>query len=163
MTMRPLILSITGLFSVLTTSFSFQLPLRVLPPDAPFSYINVPTFKSRAVNWKLQMSTDHLVFDEENVEMVLEQARQELGTLFGYLEENRKVGITGEVELVELDGPCAIIRLKGRFWHERSLVLARVANFIQSKIPECVDVEIEDPAQLDDADPKKIPDEFDNF
>lgn len=33
-------------------------------------------------------------------------------------------------------------------------VLARVGSFVQTRIPECVDVEIEDPAQLEDADPQ---------
>lgn len=33
-------------------------------------------------------------------------------------------------------------------------MLARVGNFVQTRIPECVDVEIEDPAQLEDADPQ---------
>lgn len=32
-------------------------------------------------------------------------------------------------------------------------VLSRVANFVMTRIPECVDVEVEDPAQLEDADP----------
>lgn len=32
-------------------------------------------------------------------------------------------------------------------------VLARVGNFLLSRIPECTDVEIEDPSQLKDADP----------
>lgn len=33
-------------------------------------------------------------------------------------------------------------------------VLARVANFVLKRIPECIDVEIEDPSQLEDADPQ---------
>lgn len=45
-----------------------------------------------------------------------------------------------------------IVRFGGRFWHQRSEVLARVGSFLQERIPEICDVEIEDMSQLDDAD-----------
>ncbi|KAJ8602162.1 hypothetical protein CTAYLR_003516 [Chrysophaeum taylorii] len=89
---------------------------------------------------------------EENVETVLGSAREELSALFGYAAENREVGITGEVDLVGIDGPSVVVRLRGRFWHERAVVLARIANYLQAKIPEICDVAIEDPSQLDDDD-----------
>ena len=41
----------------------------------------------------------------------------------------------GKVELVELDGPFVKISLKGRFWHKRSTVLARVGNYLKQRIP----------------------------
>lgn len=41
----------------------------------------------------------------------------------------------GEVELADLDGPFVKISLKGRFWHKRSDVLARVANYLKQRIP----------------------------
>lgn len=44
----------------------------------------------------------------------------------------------GVVQLVELDGPFVKLRLTGRFWHERSMVLARVANYLQKRIPVCL-------------------------
>lgn len=44
----------------------------------------------------------------------------------------------GVAELVELDGPFVKLRLTGRFWHERSMVLARLANYLQKRIPVCV-------------------------
>ncbi|KAK0596318.1 hypothetical protein LWI29_014610 [Acer saccharum] len=58
---------------------------------------------------------------EDNVRQVLADAREEFGQLF-----DRSVGMTGEAELAELDGPFVKISLRGRFWHERSLVLARL-------------------------------------
>jgi hypothetical protein len=64
--------------------------------------------------------------------------------------ENRGVGITGGMDYVDMDGPSVVIRLKGRFWHERTTVLTRVANYLQQRIPEIVDVTIEDPFQLTD-------------
>lgn len=83
---------------------------------------------------------------EANVEQVLLDARSELLQLFDV-----SVGITGVVQLVELDGPFVKLRLTGRFWHERSMVLARVANYLRKRIPEIVEVEIEDESQLDDS------------
>ena len=85
---------------------------------------------------------------EDTVLGVLSACRNELGTLFGYTAENRGVGITGGVDYVDLDGPSVIIRLKGRFWHTRQSVLDRVANYLQQRIPEIVEVQIEDPWQL---------------
>ena len=95
-------------------------------------------------------SGSQLELDEETVMGVLSACRGELGTLFGYSAENRGVGITGGVDYVEMDGPTVIIRLKGRFWHERSTVLERVSNYLIQRIPEIVDVDVEDPWQLTD-------------
>lgn len=89
-----------------------------------------------------------LELSEENVLGILAACREEVGTLFGYTAENRGVGITGGVDLVDLEGPTIILRLKGRFWHERKTVLERVANYLQQRIPEIVEVTVEDPWQL---------------
>ncbi|KAE9590798.1 hypothetical protein Lal_00023378 [Lupinus albus] len=83
---------------------------------------------------------------ENNVRQVLVDAREELGQIF-----DTSVGMTGKVELVELDGPFVKISLKGRFWHKRSTVLARVANYMKQRIPEILEVDIEDEKQLDDS------------
>ncbi|KAL8506237.1 hypothetical protein ACS0TY_017197 [Phlomoides rotata] len=83
---------------------------------------------------------------EENIEQVLADARTELGQLF-----DTSVNITGKAELAELDGPYVKIRLGGRFWHERSLVLARLGNYLKQRIPEILEVDIEDEKQLDDS------------
>lgn len=89
-----------------------------------------------------------LELDEETVLRVLNACRQEIGTLFGYTAENRGVGITGGVDYVELDGPTVVLSLKGRFWHERTTVLTRVANYLQQRIPEIIDVTVVDEWQL---------------
>lgn len=112
------------------------------------------THRKAASSTRVSMAQDPLILTEENVVTVLQEAKQELGTLFGNRAENTEVGITGDVEFVGLDGPSVVVRLTGRFWHAKADVLARVANFVLTRIPECVDVEIEDPAQLEDADPK---------
>eukprot|EP00977_Amphora_coffeiformis_P010112 scaffold2357_cov167-Amphora_coffeaeformis.AAC.20 len=109
-----------------------------------------------------------LELDEETVLGVLQAAREELGTLFGYSAENRGVGITGGVDFVEMDGPTVVVRLKGRFWHTRNTVLDRVSNYLQQRIPEIVDVDVEDPYQLTDEanetgqDPREILDGYDD-
>ena len=91
-----------------------------------------------------------LELSEENVLGILSACREEIGTLFGYTAENRGVGITGGVDFVELDGPSVVVRLKGRFWHQRTTVLDRVANYLQHRIPEIIDVTVEDEWQLTD-------------
>ena len=83
-----------------------------------------------------------LPLTEENVVSTLETARTELQQLFGYSDENRNVGITGKVDFVEVDGPTVVLRLSGRFWHERRTVLGRVGNFLREAIPEISDVTI---------------------
>ncbi|KAE8673846.1 putative Core-2/I-branching beta-1,6-N-acetylglucosaminyltransferase family protein [Hibiscus syriacus] len=72
---------------------------------------------------------------EENIELVLADARVE----------------ASQVELSELDGPFVKISLKGRFWHKRSTVVARLGNYLKQRIPEILEVEIEDEKQLDDS------------
>lgn len=91
-----------------------------------------------------------LDLSEDTVLGILSACRQEIGTMFGYTAENRGVGITGGVDYVDMDGPTIILRLKGRFWHERKTVLARVGSYLKGRIPEIVDVVIEDEWQLTD-------------
>lgn len=70
---------------------------------------------------------------------------------FGFLACERLYISAGKVSLVELDGPTVVLRLQGRFWHQRDMVLARMAAFLKQNIPEIMDVEIEDESQLDDS------------
>ena len=100
--------------------------------------------------WFIHNKGSVLELSEDNVLGLLAACRQEIGTMFGYTEENRGVGITGGVDYVDMDGPSVILRLKGRFWHERKTVLARVGSYLKGRIPEIVDVMIEDEWQLTD-------------
>jgi len=100
------------------------------------------------------------VLTEENAKAVLEECINELGTLFGSNPESLKVGITGLVEFVELDGPILVISLSGRFWHQRSVVVERVSKYVLDRIPECVDVEIVDAEQMDDTDATPLEQKF---
>jgi hypothetical protein len=96
------------------------------------------------------------ILTEENAIAVLDECMADLGTMFGTNAESQRVGISGLVEFVELDGPILVVRLKGRFWHQRSRVVERVSSYVLERIPECVDVEIEDAEQLNDADPDEL-------
>eukprot|EP00558_Chaetoceros_sp_UNC1202_P007833 CAMPEP_0197244430 /NCGR_PEP_ID=MMETSP1429-20130617/9558_1 /TAXON_ID=49237 /ORGANISM="Chaetoceros sp., Strain UNC1202" /LENGTH=208 /DNA_ID=CAMNT_0042704791 /DNA_START=1 /DNA_END=628 /DNA_ORIENTATION=+ len=91
-----------------------------------------------------------LPLTEENVQAVLAACRIEIGTMFGYTAENRGVGISGGVDFVDFDGPSVIIKLNGRFWHQRPTVLDRVEKYIQGRIPEVVECLVEDPYELTD-------------
>lgn len=91
-----------------------------------------------------------LELDEETVQGVLAACRMEIGTMFGYQAENRGVGITGGVDFVDLDGPTVVLHLKGRFWHQRPTVLKRVGAYLTARIPEIVDVIVEDEYELTD-------------
>lgn len=91
-----------------------------------------------------------LELDQETVLGVLSACRQEIGTLFGYSAENRGVGITGGVDFVDLDGPIVTLSLKGRYWHQRTTVLERVKAYLMGRIPEIIDVVVEDEWQLSD-------------
>ena len=53
---------------------------------------------------------------------------------------SKAVGITGEIELVEVDGPTIYVALKGRFWHATDTVMMRVESFIKQRIPEVIEV-----------------------
>lgn len=94
----------------------------------------------------MRATQEPLDLTPENVERVLIDARSELLQLF-----DTSVGITGVAELADLDGPFLKLRLQGRFWHQRSVVLGRLENYLQKRIPEIVEVQIEDESQLDDS------------
>ena len=96
------------------------------------------------------LSGSALPLEPETIQGLLAACRNEIGTMFGYSAENRGVGITGGVDFVELDGPIVVLSLKGRFWHQRPTVLARVAAYLQGRCPEIIDVVVEDEWQLTD-------------
>jgi len=89
---------------------------------------------------------EELSLTEENVLQALLDVREELSALF-----DEAIGMTGTVTLVEVDGPFVTVRMKGRFWHPRGMVLARVGAYLQARIPEIMEVLIESDTQLDDS------------
>ena len=99
---------------------------------------------------------EELFLSEENAISVIDDCMKELGTIFGNSQENQDVGITGLIEFVELDGPNMVIRFTGRFWHDKKMVLARVTNYIKNRIPECLDIILENPEQLEEDDQNSV-------
>ena len=80
---------------------------------------------------------------EENAAIVIEEVRRELGTIFGYDAGSKSAGITGEIELVEVDGPTLVVKLSGRFWHATDTVMMRVESFVKQRIPEVIEVKLD--------------------
>lgn len=111
------------------------------------------TQPQHCTNHVVKCALEPLVLSEDTVQLALTEVEDKLGSVFGNSVENRNVGITGRVELASLDGPIVVLRLRGRFWHKRTDVFARVSAYLQERIPEICDLEIEDPEQLNDADP----------
>ncbi len=87
-----------------------------------------------------------LELTEESLIEALEDAREDLSQLF-----DPSVGITGVVELAELDGPFVKLRLSGKFWHKRDMVVLRIGTYLKERVNDIQEVEIEDPAQLNDS------------
>eukprot|EP00490_Sorites_sp_Unknown_P019564 CAMPEP_0114640810 /NCGR_PEP_ID=MMETSP0191-20121206/1908_1 /TAXON_ID=126664 /ORGANISM="Sorites sp." /LENGTH=177 /DNA_ID=CAMNT_0001852781 /DNA_START=26 /DNA_END=557 /DNA_ORIENTATION=+ len=92
-----------------------------------------------------------LTLTDENIEVVLQEARyHHLQNCFGYVEESSGAGITGKVDLVEVEGPMVYIHLYGAFWHNRADVLRRVKKYLMQRIPEIAEVDVSDPDDLID-------------
>ncbi|KDP20341.1 hypothetical protein JCGZ_06427 [Jatropha curcas] len=157
---KPALLLCTRNFNVLPSKFQSQLPkehparsmkrasLELLRPNTTSngksSSLTIAAIAGREGGGRVP--SPPLDLTEDNVRQVLADAREEFGQLF-----DTEVGITGEADLAELDGPFVKISLKGRFWHKRSTVLARLANYLKQRIPEILEVDIENEKQLDDS------------
>ncbi|XP_022877410.1 uncharacterized protein LOC111395591 [Olea europaea var. sylvestris] len=119
-----------------------------MPPGRPTYHRrrSFPAVPATQHHRAISASISPLDLTEDNIKQVLDDARVELAQLF-----DTSVGITGKAELADLDGPYVKIRLGGKFWHKRSTVLARLGNYLKQRIPEILEVDIEDEKQLDDS------------
>eukprot|EP00547_Thalassionema_nitzschioides_P004799 CAMPEP_0194217506 /NCGR_PEP_ID=MMETSP0156-20130528/21441_1 /TAXON_ID=33649 /ORGANISM="Thalassionema nitzschioides, Strain L26-B" /LENGTH=155 /DNA_ID=CAMNT_0038946571 /DNA_START=337 /DNA_END=804 /DNA_ORIENTATION=- len=88
--------------------------------------------------------------DEDNVQFCLQEfIDSKYGRLmFGCHSMPESHGITGEIELLRIDGPQVIFSLGGKFWHRRETVLGLSAMWLNARIPEIVEVAVEDPDDL---------------
>lgn len=128
--------------------------LRSAPPRTRLPPLSTSTgkcclslwYRRRPCRARAASITASLDLTEDNVRQAIVDAKAELAQLF-----DTSVGITGQVDLAELDGPFVKLRLKGKFWHTRATVVARIGNYLKNRIPEILEVEIEDEDQLDDS------------
>lgn len=98
--------------------------------------------------------------DEENARLCLDEfIYSQFGkALFGVHDVPASYGITGTIELVEVCGPEVILRLEGKFWHKRSHVLGLAAMWLNTRMPEIAEVNVENMDELNDT--LEIRDEF---
>ena len=122
--------------SLLTVESPSPLPAPP-PPSAP------PPQHSRSRRIQLLLECS-----EENVLSSLERFKDQATSMFGRHEQAAQIGITGDVALLELDGPIVILTLSGRFWHKRETVLRNAAAFLTAEIPEIAEVTVADEGDL---------------
>lgn len=105
-------------------------------------------------DWRSDGVVPQMHLDEDNVQQCIDELiESDYGQqMFGHSDLAAGVGITGQVELVELHGPEVILRLSGAFWHRRETVLGRAAMYINARIPEVLEVNVEDPSELEDVE-----------
>ena len=70
--------------------------------------------------------------------------------MFGCHELASSHGITGEISLSDVEGPEVILELEGKFWHRRETVLGRAAVWLNARMPEIVQVRVNDMEELQD-------------
>ncbi len=85
---------------IFTIQCSISFPIKFLSTKRKFSLYGALN------NVPLELS-------DESANQVIEEIKSELGTLFGYDDGSKAVGITGEIELIEVDGPTIVVSLKG--------------------------------------------------
>ena len=70
--------------------------------------------------------------------------------VFNFASFLASYGITGSIELVEVNGPEVTLFLDGAFWHRRDTVLGRAAMWLNARMPEITLVTVEDMDSLKD-------------
>lgn len=103
-------------------------------------------------DWRSDAVVDTMHLDEENVEMCLQEfIDSDYGKqMFGKHEVPASIGITGSIEFVEISGPEVVLSLRGKFWHRRETVLGRAAMWLNARMPEITDVNVNDLEELKD-------------
>jgi hypothetical protein len=116
-----------------------------------------PTKRSRLSaniydDWRSDAVVDTMPLDEDNVRACLKEfVESDYGKqMFGCHDLPASYGITGSIDFVEVDGPAVILTLDGEFWHRRETVLGRAAMWLNARMPEIVEVNVEDATELQD-------------
>lgn len=136
------------LFSAITSAFVIEAPPHSIRPS-------LSKLANLYDDWRSDAVVPTLPLDEENVRETLQLfIDSDYGTtMFGKHGKAASVGITGELELVDIEGPEVVLKLSGRFWHRRETVLGRAAVWLNAVIPEIVEVRVQDMEELQDFKP----------
>ena len=113
-------------------------PPPAAPPPLPWRRATAQPPRSRDVHASLECT-------EVNARSVIAEFTSLASSMFGEHEQCARVGITGELSFVDLDGPVVLVALRGRFWHRRETVLRNARAYLMQQIPELADVELADP------------------
>lgn len=84
----------------------------------------------------------------DNVRIALDDFASAATSMFGRHSQAASIGITGDIEIVELDGPVVYVALRGKFWHRRETVLRNARAYLLQQIPELIDVDVANPDDL---------------
>ena len=76
-------------------AFLVALFLSVVPHSLSFKPIRSPLSSKGSGAMRMSLKDPPMELCDENAVLVIEEIKYELGTIFGYDEESRKVGITG--------------------------------------------------------------------
>lgn len=101
-------------------------------------------------DWRSDAVAPIMPLDQDNVISCLETfIDSDYGkTMFGKHDDPASIGVTGELDFVELQGPQVILSLHGKFWHRRETVLGRAAMWLNACMPEIVEVNVENQEEL---------------
>ena len=161
------LLLLTQCLLIIFTSWGFT------PPPTPHLYHS--NFSTKLYNIYDDWSTDllstssspytyddliHPFCDEESIEQCLEELMDSNygKTMFGRHDMAAKVGITGTLELISLEGPEATLALIGKFWHRRETVLGKAAMYLNARIPELTSITVNSAEDLNDFE--EVKDQF---
>jgi len=112
-----------------------------------------PLFANLYDNWRSDaVVPETMELSEDNVQECLQLLiDSDYGQqMFGIHDMPASVGITGSIELVEVQGPEVVLGMSGQFWHRRETVLGRAAVWLNACMPEIAEVNVEDQEELKD-------------
>ena len=140
------------LLSSYTTVYAFTRTVLLSRSGVATTSTNTLLFGNAYDDWRESGVCDTLFLDDDNARQCLDELiESDYGkTMFGMHDLPAAHGITGMLEYVESVGPEVILSLSGAYWHKRATVLGRAAIYLNARIPEVTQVNVEDPSELED-------------
>mmetsp|Transcript_9465 Transcript_9465/g.14186 ORF Transcript_9465/g.14186 Transcript_9465/m.14186 type:complete len:204 (-) Transcript_9465:94-705(-) len=136
----------------LVTFLNFANVITSFTVNYAFSPSSGTAMRNTYDDWRQDVPVDQMPLDEDAVFMCLDElVYSDSGKqMFGVHDGPASIGITGEIGLLEIEGPEVYLSLSGNFWHTRSHVLGRAAMYLNARIPEIMHVSVSDPDILND-------------